>query len=167
MHSEAFFFSFSFFYLSWSPVLSNFKVLPHCGSSYCFSTLAFYQHRLTGGIVLASPPPDGAPRLGNVLTAPLPVAGWSRSTPCPLAGRWSTPQRECGILWTTTLAPPPLKTPDPALSQGNYCLSPSNLPQTETESLFNDHNQIYICVQILCFWHSNSALVWPEMLIST
>lgn len=49
---------------------------------------------------------------------PTPVAGWSRSHPCPPAGRWSTRQRGCDTLWTTILAPPPLKTPDQALSQG-------------------------------------------------
>lgn len=62
---------------------------------------------------------------------PLSVAGWSRSTPCPQAGRWSTPRREFAILWTTTHAPPLLKTPGLGLSQGNYFLPfLSNLKST-------------------------------------
>lgn len=81
-----------------------------------------------GRCVTLSPPPTSTglpPPAGSVLTAPpLPVAGWSRSTPCPRAGRWSTPQRESDILWTTTRAPPPLKTPGPGLSQGKYSLNP-------------------------------------------
>lgn len=51
---------------------------------------------------------------------PPPFAGWSRSRPCRPAGRWSTLQRGCDTLWTTILAPPPLKTLDRALSQGKH-----------------------------------------------
>ncbi len=75
-----------------------------------------------GGGVLVSSPGRG-PSGWDCAHCPLPVAGWSRSTPCPRAGRWSTPPRESDILWTTTRAPPPLKTLDLGLSQGKYSLS--------------------------------------------
>lgn len=93
-------------------------------AGFCFSVQGFRSTGWRGGVLVSSP--GRGPSAWDRAHCPLPVAGWSRSTPCPRAGRWSTPQRESDILWTTTHAPPPLKTPDPGLSQGKYSLSPSS-----------------------------------------
>lgn len=91
---------------------------------FCFSVQGFRSTGWRGGLLVSSP--GRGPSSWDRAHCPLPVAGWSRSTPCPRAGRWSTPQRESDILWTTTRAAPPLKTPDLGLSQGKYSLSPSS-----------------------------------------
>lgn len=91
---------------------------------FCFSIQGFRSTGWQGGVLVSSP--GRGPSGWDRAHCPLPVAGWSRSTPCPRAGRWSTPPRESDILWTTTRAPPPLKTPDLGLSQGKYSLSPSS-----------------------------------------
>lgn len=91
---------------------------------FSFSVQGFRSTGWLGGVSVS--PPGRGPSGWDRAHCPLPVAGWSRSTPCPRAGRWSTPPRESDILWTTTRAPPPLKTPGPGLSQGKYSLNPSS-----------------------------------------